>query len=153
MTDFLLLPALSRERVRRLVEVRGLEHIDAVLARGRGAIVVTPHFGSWDMAAAAAVAHGVRLTAVADRFGSQELDRAVVGAREKFGMKVVPVGVAAGRAVLNALRHNEVVALVCDLPKEGRNVAVSLCGQPALVPAGPAVLALRTGAPVVPITC
>lgn len=153
MADFLLLPALSQERIRRMVEVTGLQHIDAVLSRRRGAIVVTPHFGSWDMAAAAAVAHGVKLTAVADRYGDSALDRRVVGAREKFGMRVVPVGAGAGRAVLRALRRNEVVALVCDLPKEGRNVAVSLLGQPAMVPAGPAVLALRTGAPLVPITC
>jgi KDO2-lipid IV(A) lauroyltransferase len=153
MADFLWLPALSQERIREVVEVGGLENIDDALALRRGAIVVTPHFGNWDMAAAAAVAHGVRLTAVTDRFGDAALDRQVTGARQKFGMKCVPVGVEAGRAVLRALRDNEVVALVCDLPKEGRNVRVDLCGQPAMVPAGPALLALRTGAPLVPITC
>ena len=68
-------------------------------------------------------------------------------------MRVVPAGVAAGKAVLSALRRNEVVALVCDLPKEGRNVLVRMLGQLALVPAGPALLSLREGAPVVPITC
>jgi KDO2-lipid IV(A) lauroyltransferase len=67
---------------------------------------------------------------------------------------VVPLSVSAGKAVLTALRHGEVVALVCDLPpREGRTVTVRVCGQRAVVPAGPALLALRTGAPVVPIMC
>jgi KDO2-lipid IV(A) lauroyltransferase len=77
----------------------------------------------------------------------------VVAARERIGIKVVPLSVNAGRAVFGALRRNEVVALVCDLPKQGRNVPVRLCGQLAMVPAGPAHLAIRSRAPVVPITC
>jgi KDO2-lipid IV(A) lauroyltransferase len=69
-------------------------------------------------------------------------------------MNVVPLGVTAGKAVLTALRRNELVALVCDLPpKEGRSVRVRICGQEALVPAGPALLALRSGAPLVPFVC
>jgi KDO2-lipid IV(A) lauroyltransferase len=121
---------------------------------GRGAIVVTPHFGNWDIAAAAAASRGLRLTAVTEHFGDDALNQQVVAARERIGMKVVPLSVSAGKAVLTALRHGEVVALVCDLPpKEGRTVTVRVCGQDAVVPAGPALLALRTSAPVVPIMC
>jgi KDO2-lipid IV(A) lauroyltransferase len=56
--------------------------------------------------------------------------------------------------VITALRRNELVALVCDLPpKEGRSVRVRICGQEAVVPAGPALLALRSSAPVLPFVC
>ena len=153
IVDFLALSRLSRDDVMRMVDWRGWENIQDALALGRGVIVVTPHFGNWDMAAAAAAARGLQVSAVTDHYGDDDLNRRVTGARERFGVSVVPLGVNAGRAVLGALRRNEVVALVCDLAKDGRNVQVMVCGQQALVPAGPAVLALRSGAPVVPIMC
>jgi KDO2-lipid IV(A) lauroyltransferase len=153
MADFLLLSSLTPARIRKMVKIKGLEHVHAALEDGKGAIVVTPHFGNWDIAAAAAVVHGVPLVAVTDDFGSEAMNAAVVEARERIGMKVVPLDHGAGRAVLRALRANKVAALVCDLPKNGRNVEVLLCGQRAMLPAGPALLSLRSGAPIIPITC
>jgi lauroyl/myristoyl acyltransferase len=153
MADFLLLPRLGPEAIKRMVDVVGLVNVNAALSGRRGAIAVTPHFGNWDIAAAAALAHGVPVTAVTEQIGGEELNREVVRTRERMGMKVIPLTVSAGKSVLNALRRNEVVALVCDLPKEGRNILVQLCGQPAMVPAGPALLSLRSGAPLLPISC
>jgi lauroyl/myristoyl acyltransferase len=154
LMDFALLPSLSAEQVEAMVEWEGFEHIQRALAGGRGVIVVTPHFGNWDIAASAAVRRGLPVTAVTEHFGDNDMNARVVAARERIGMKVVPLSVAAGKAVLTALRHGEVVALVCDLPpREGRTVTVRVCGQDAVVPAGPALLALKTGAPVVPILC
>lgn len=153
LADFLLLPSLSAADVLDRVDVIGMENIFDGLKAGRGVIAVTPHFGNWDMAGAAAVAMGVPVTAVTERFGSESLNRRVVASRERAGVEVVPLGRGSGKAVLSALRRNRAVALVCDLPKEGRNLVVDLLGQRAEVPAGPAVLSLRTGAPIVPITC
>lgn len=154
LADFVLLPTLSRERVLQMVDWEGIEHIHRARELGKGVIVVTPHFGNWDIAAAATTAVGLPLTAVVEHYGTDDLNRRVIEARERIGMKVVPLGTTAGKAVLNALRRNELVALVCDLPpREGRAVRVRICGQPAVVPAGPALLALRTGAPVLPFVC
>ncbi|MDQ6748664.1 MAG: lysophospholipid acyltransferase family protein, partial [Candidatus Dormibacteraeota bacterium] len=153
MADFLMLAQLTRDEVMRMVDWRGWDNIQAALSHGRGVIVVTPHFGNWDVAAAAAAARGLKVTAVTDHYGDDDLNRRVTAARERAGIRVVPLSVAAGKAVLGALRRNEVVALVCDLAKDGRNVRVSVCGQTMMVPAGPALLALRSGAPVVPILC
>ena len=154
LADFVLLPTLSRERVVEMVDWEGIEHIHRARELGRGVIVVTPHFGNWDIAAAATTAVGLPLTAVTERYGTSDLNRRVVEARERIGMRVVPLGITAGKAVITALRRNELVALVCDLPpREGRAVMVRICGQQAIVPAGPALLALRTGAPVLPFVC
>jgi len=153
LADFLALSRLSRDDVMRMVDWRGWDHLQAALDGGRGVIVVTPHFGNWDMAAAAAAARGLKVTAVTDHYGDEDLNRRVTAARERFGVSVVPLTVNAGRSVLGALRRNEIAALVCDLAKEGRNVKVMVCGQQAMVPAGPALLALRSGAPVVPVMC
>lgn len=154
MADFMLLPSLTPAEIDAMVDWRGYQNIERALAGGQGVIVVTPHFGNWDIAAAAAARRGLPLTAVTERFGDEALNREVVAARERIGMKVVPLDVTAGRSVLTALRHGEVVALVCDLPpRGGRTVTVRVCGQDAVVPAGPPLLALKTGAPVVPIMC
>ena len=153
MTDFLLLSQLDRDQVMRMVDWRGWEHIRGALDEGRGAIVVTPHFGNWDMAAAAASARGLPVTVVTEHFGDDDLNTRVTAAREHMGVNVVPLSISAGKASLAALRRNEIVALVCDLAKDGRNVKVMVCGQQVMVPAGPAVMALRSGAPVVPIMC
>ena len=154
LADFMLLPSLSSEQIDAMVEWDGFENIQNALAQDRGVIVVTPHYGNWDIAAAAAVHRGLPVTAVTEHFGDNALNERVVAARERIGMKVVPLGVSAGKAVLTALRQGEVVALVCDLPpREGRTVTVRVCGQDAVVPAGPPLLALKTGAPVVPIMC
>jgi lauroyl/myristoyl acyltransferase len=153
IADFLVLSRLSPDDVMRMVDWRGWENIQGALDQGHGAIVVTPHFGNWDMAAAAAAARGLKVTAVTDHYGDEDLNRRVTAARERMGVNVVPLTPAAGRASLSALRRNEIVALVCDLAKDGRNVRVMLCGQQVMVPAGPAVMALRSGAPVVPIMC
>jgi KDO2-lipid IV(A) lauroyltransferase len=154
LADFVLMPSLTPQRVREMVDWDGIEHIHRAREGGKGVIVVTPHFGNWDIAAAATTALGLPVTAVTERHGTSDLNRRVVEARQRIGMNVVPLGVTAGKAVLTALRRNELVALVCDLPpKEGRSVRVRICGQDALVPAGPALLALRSGAPVVPFVC
>lgn len=153
LADFLMLAQLSRDDVMRMVDWSGWEDIQAALSGGRGVVVVTPHFGNWDVAAAAAAARGLKVTAVTDHYGDDDLNTRVTAARRRSGVNVVPLSVAAGRAVLSALRRNEIVALVCDLAKDGRNVRVRVCGQDLMVPAGPATLALRSGAPVVPILC
>ena len=154
LADFVLLPTLTPDRVHQMVEWEGIEHIHEARKQGRGVIVVTPHFGNWDIAAAATTALGLPLTAVTESYGSPDLNRRVIEARRRIGINVVPLGVTAGKAVINALRRNELVALICDLPpREGRSVRVRICGQDAVVPAGPALLALRTGAPVVPFVC
>ena len=154
LADFVLLPRLTPESVRRMVDWEGIDHIHQAREQGRGVIVVTPHFGNWDIAAAATTSVGLPLTAVTEHYGTSDLNRRVVAARERIGMKVVPLGISAGKAVVTALRRNELVALVCDLPpREGRSVRVTICGQQALVPAGPALLALRSGAPVLPFVC
>src|SRR5437764_314177 len=78
------------------------------------------------------------------------LNDAVLGARRRFGVKIVPVGRSAVRAITEALQSNAVVALVCDL-EQGPGVTVSFFGRKAVVPSGPAAFALKTGAALIPI--
>jgi KDO2-lipid IV(A) lauroyltransferase len=148
LADFLLIGALSPKQLLDRVEMEGLGHLDAALAGGRGCLIAMPHLGAWDMGGAAGGALGYRLVAVAEPFPGS-LNDAIVETREKFGVKVIMTGRSAVRQILDALRQNSVVCLVCDLPS-GQGIPVEFFGQRAMVAAGPASFAIKTGAPILP---
>jgi lauroyl/myristoyl acyltransferase len=148
LMDFVLMGSLSREEVVQRSSADGREHLDAALATGKGAIMAVPHMGSWDMAGSYAAALGYPIAAVAERFPGS-LTEAVVRTRRKFGLEVITLGRSAVRAITEALRTNHIVALLCDL-EQGPGVEVSFFGRRAIVPGGPAAIALKTGAALMP---
>jgi lauroyl/myristoyl acyltransferase len=148
MMDFLLLGSLSPEELGRRMSVDGRANLDAALARGRGAIMAVPHMGSWDMAGSYAAALGYSIWAVAERFPGS-LNDAVVATRQRFGLNVITLGRSAVRGITDALAANGVVALLCDL-EQGPGVDVRFFGRHAIVPGGPAAIAIKTGAALVP---
>ena len=148
LMDFVLMGSLAPAELMARVSVEGLEHLDAALARGRGAIMAVPHMGSWDMAGSYAGALGYRISAVAERFPGS-LNDAVIKTRQSFGLDVITLGRSAVRAITEALQANRVVALLCDL-EQGPGVSVRFFGRTATVPGGPAAFALKTGAALIP---
>lgn len=147
--DFLVLESLvSRTRAAPgMVESGPLQR---ALADHRAAIVVTPHFGNWDLGAAMTATAGRPVFAVADRFGPPAVDRRVRATRERVGVAVIPSGPASGREALRALRRGNVLCLAADFDHQGSGVAVTFLGRRVSFPAGPAVLALRTASPILP---
>jgi lauroyl/myristoyl acyltransferase len=148
LLDFMLIGSLTPEDLLKRMSFDGRESLDAALAKGRGAIMAVPHMGSWDMAGAAAGALGYPISAVADRFPGS-LNDAVVRTRSRFGLNVIMLGRAAVRSITQALAANSIVALLCDL-EQGPGVDVRFFGQRAVVPGGPAAIALKTGAALLP---
>jgi KDO2-lipid IV(A) lauroyltransferase len=148
LADFVLMGSLEPDDLLRQITFEGLEHVDAALAQGRGAIMAVPHMGSWDMAGSWAAAKGYSVFAVAERFPGS-LNNAVVDTRQRFGLNVIPLGRSAVRAITDALRSNGVVALLCDL-EQGPGVDVRFFGRGAVVPGGPAAIAIKTGAALLP---
>jgi lauroyl/myristoyl acyltransferase len=147
LMDFVLMGSLTPDELIARVTIEGREHLDAGLARGRGVIIAAPHMGSWDMAGSFAGALGYKISAVAEHFPGS-LNDAVVQTRQRFGMNVIMLGRAAVRAITDALRDNRIVALLCDL-EQGPGVDVRFFGRHAIVPGGPAALALKTGAALI----
>src|SRR5256886_391211 len=148
LTDFVLLGDLSKEEVLNRVGVERLSLLDEALEKGRGVILALPHMGSWDMAAAFGAAAGYDMLAVAERFPGS-LDEAIVRNRNRFGLGVITVGRSAVRQIREALSANRFVALVCDL-EQGPGVEVRFFGRRAIVPGGPAAIAVKTGAALMP---
>jgi phosphatidylinositol dimannoside acyltransferase len=144
LLDFLLMGSLTKEELIERTGIDGREHVDAALARGRGVILALPHMGSWDNTGSYGGALGYPITAVTGRFPGS-LDDAVVKTRQRYGLQVLLVGRPAVREIIQALNANRIVGLVCD-QEEGPGVEVRFFGRRALVPGGPAALALKTGA-------
>ena len=150
LADFVRFPSLTPDELRAAVEGDdAFAALDCALERGRGAVIVCMHFGNWDLGAGAAAARGYPLTAVVETFEDTRLDAMVVGSRERLGMTVVKME-KAGPSLVKSLRRNGLLALLIDRPVRTEGVKVRFFGEEVEVPAGPARLALLTGAQVVP---
>jgi KDO2-lipid IV(A) lauroyltransferase len=142
------LPHLSPKAVQRGMRVEGYQHLVAGLEAGNGVILALPHLGGWEWAGRWLVDRGHGLTVVVEQLDPPELFDWFVGLRERLGMHVVPLGAGAGREVLAALKRNEIVCLLCDRDIQRTGIDVEFFGEHTTIPAGPATLALRTGAPL-----
>lgn len=138
---------MSPEEVRQRTTVSGLAVLEDALAAGRGAVLFTGHFGSWEMAGAALAARGIPLDVVAQRQANPLLDALITGAREGVGMRVIERS-RAPRQALRALREGRAVGFLADQDARRSGVFVPFFGRPASTHRGPAILALRAGAPV-----
>ena len=144
------LPTLSVATVERGWTVTGYEHIVAGLAAGNGVILVLPHLGGWEWAGRWIADQGHEITVVVERIEPPELFDFFVDLRSDLGMHVVPLGPDAGRTVTRALRDNHVVCLLADRDLQGGGPEVEFFGECTTLPAGPATLSLRMGAPILP---
>jgi KDO2-lipid IV(A) lauroyltransferase len=128
----------------------GVGHAEEAFAAGNGVIMALPHLGGWDFGGAWFATAGYPATVVVERLEPPELFEWFVEFRRSLGLAVVPHGPKAGTAVLQALKRNELVGLVCDRDLERTGVEVDFFGERTTLPAGPATLALRTGAALLP---
>jgi KDO2-lipid IV(A) lauroyltransferase len=152
MYEFFRLPHLSREELLSAVEIVGKEHLANCVARGRGVIIVTAHIGNWELAAVAVARLGYALHAVA----GVQLSRWLTGAVRdtKTELSITTISPEDGfRKIIRALEHNDPVALVVDGNLYAHGQTVEWFGRESQFPAGPGVLAQRTGALVMPAYC
>ena len=127
-----------------------VNHVTEALELGKGCIFALPHMGGWEWAGRWMTDQGYKMTVVVEAIEPPELFEWFVDLRQKLGMTVVPLGPKAAGAVIRALKDNEVVCLLCDRDIDRGGVQVEFFGETTTLPAGPAMLGLRTGAPVLP---
>jgi len=145
------LPGTSPEALDAGMSFDGLHHIENAIDRGIGPIMALPHLGGWEWGGfwlASTYRH--RMTVVVEALEPPELFEWFVALRQSFGMNVVPLGHGAGTAVANAIKNVDIVCLLCDRDLTGKGIEVEFFGERTTLPAGPATLALRTGAPLLP---
>jgi lauroyl/myristoyl acyltransferase len=145
------LPVEVRDaNVARYFTIGGYEHITAGVAAGRGTILALPHLGGWEWAGAWMALQGHDLLAVVEPVEPPELFDWFAAQRNAIGLDIVPLGPDVAARVARALRDNEIVCLLCDRDLTGDGVEVEFFGERTRLPAGPATLALRTGAALLP---
>lgn len=147
--DTFRLPDWSKKRILETVTVTN-EHllIDAIEAK-TGVIVAVPHAGNWDHAGAYFCAKGIRLVTVAERLKPEKLFLRFLAYREAMGMEVLPLDGRVLSTLEERLNQGALVALVSDRDLSRSGIEVDFFGGTARMPAGPALLALRTKAPLI----
>jgi KDO2-lipid IV(A) lauroyltransferase len=126
--------------------IEGEDHLRRAMAQGRGVIIALPHIGSWEWGGAMVAKIGFPMTAVAEQLEPPEMFEWFVEKREAVGIHIVPLDKSAGKRLITTLREGGLVGLLCDRDLAGDGIEAALVGRTATVPAGPATLALRTGA-------
>ena len=145
-----VLPTHSAQQVIDLFEdVQGWSIVEERLSLGKGLIVVTGHLGNWELGGAYLAARGIPIDVVARHMANPLFDRYLTSTRQRIGMTVVH-DEAAVRRVPRSLRDGRAVAFLVDQGAVGlASTWVPFFGRYAKTPRGPAVFALRSGAPIV----
>lgn len=152
------LPSMDHRRLAQKIDelFLGADNIDAALAVGRGAVLALPHSGNWDMAGVWLAQTRGTFTTVAERLKPESLYRRFIAYRESLGFEVLPLsgGDRPPFEVLSErLRANRVVCLMAERDLTRTGVEVDFFGEPTRMPAGPAKLAIETGAALCAAHC
>lgn len=146
--EVLALPSWSTDEIRDRVATTG-EHYARAAYAGPGVVVALPHLGNWDLAGAWAGLSGFAVTTVAENLGPAEF-AAFTAIRARLGMEVLRHDDPAVLGTLiEAVRRGRMVCLVSDRDLIGSGVPVRFAGHPVTMPAGPALIARRTGATLI----
>lgn len=145
LVDFFRFMRTDSEEIRARVRFDRWAEIEAGRT-GNGIIFVTMHFGNWDVGAARLAIQDFPVSAIADTFPNHRVNRLVLDSRRHLGMNVIPAE-RMGPGILRALRNNDVVAVLIDVPTPG-GVEVEFFGDTIAVSDGPARIALRAGSTV-----
>jgi phosphatidylinositol dimannoside acyltransferase len=150
--DTFRIRTMPKDEFNARLRLVGLEHVDRALEAGRGAICVLPHLGNWDAGGHWFGGNGYRIAAVAEELRPRRLYELFINHREELGMRVVGLEKDAhvGQQLKQLLAENWMIALVADRDLSGRGIEVEMFGARRRVPAGPALLSLTSGAPILP---
>jgi phosphatidylinositol dimannoside acyltransferase len=147
--DTFRLPDWSKERIIKTTSVTNEHLLTDAIAAGTGVIVAVPHAGNWDHAGAYFCAKGIRLVTVAERLKPEKLFLKFLAYRQAMGMEVLPLDGRVLSTLEERLNEGALVALVSDRDLSRSGIEVDFFGGTARMPAGPALLALRTNAPLI----
>lgn len=145
---FRVIPLINDDYIKENVKIEGLEHIKEVLNRGKGVILLTAHIGNWELGAVLVAKMGFPILGVALPHKQKLVNDLFNVQRERSGVTVVTPNIAIRRC-LEKLRANEAVALVADRDFGPHGLEMDFLGRRALLPKGPAILSLKTGAGIV----
>jgi len=147
--DTFRFPDWSTQRILGTVTINDESILMDAVAAGTGAIVTLPHCGNYDHAAAYFCARGAKIVTVAEHLKPEKLFKKFMQYRSDFGMESLPLDGRVIPTLMQRIRSGCVIALAADRDLSKSGIDVNFFGGPARMPAGPALLAIRTGAPLI----
>jgi KDO2-lipid IV(A) lauroyltransferase len=145
------LPGTPPEVLDAGMRLEGFDQVDTAIAAGTGAILALPHLGGWEWAGFwVATVRNYPVSVVVEAVEPPELADWFGELRRSFGMEIIMLGPGAGSATAKALQGNRVLCLLSDRDINGGGIPVEFFGETTTLPGGPATLALRSGAPLLP---
>lgn len=148
--DLFRVGRMTPDEIEATVQVEGWEHLGRALAEGGGAIFFSAHFGNVDLVMQVTCARGVPTTAPVEHTRPERLFQYARSLRESHGMKLIPAdGPMMG--LYRALKRGELVGLAADRDSTNSGRVIKFFGVPARLPDGAVRVALRTGAPLMPV--
>lgn len=148
--EFIQIPSLTYEKALEFITPEHRERLDRCLADGRGIVLLASHFGNWELMAASGALAGYKISAVARPLDDPDLDGIVREIRESSGLQIIARRTSAF-SIVKKLKRNEIVGILADQNTRRDNVFVDFFGIKAATTPGPAGLALRTGAHLLPV--
>jgi KDO2-lipid IV(A) lauroyltransferase len=146
--EFMKLGSSTKEKIIARCDLSGFELLDEALARGKGALLLTGHFGNWEMFGSVLAYRGYPFSCIVREQKNGLTDQVINRIRSRSGAVIIPLGVSV-RGVIRDLRANRFVAIVADQDAGRDGVFVDFFGRPASTSPGVAALALKTGAAII----
>ena len=147
--EFMQFPRMNLKHIQQYVSFEGVQHAEQALAEGKGAIILTGHFGNWELLAAGISATIAPLTPIVRTLRSPRLNALVSSYRERAGYATIDRDTGI-RHALRCLKRNELLGIVADVDTHVSGVFVDFFGKPAYTPYSPVAIALKTGAAILP---
>jgi len=148
VAEFARLSMLNSQNVDSLVDVEGYDVLDQVIQGGRGGIVVSGHFGNWELMGASAAVNGYPVAYVVTTQRNKRVELMMDRMRESAGVKIIKRREAL-KGIIKALKENKLIAILSDQDTHEAGVFVEFFGRLASTPKGAAMFAQRTGAPII----
>ena len=147
--DTFRFPGWSNQKILDSVTATNENLLKDPVAAGTGVIVALPHSGNWDHAGAYFCAQGIPLVSVAERVKPEKLFQKFLTYRQAMGMEILALDSNTLPTLSERLNEGKLIALVADRDFSKSGVEVDFFSKKAKMPIGPAVLSLRTGAPLI----
>ena len=149
--DLLSIPRMDPKRFwDEQLTIEGVHYLVEARESGRGAVMVTGHFGSPELAVQGLASQGLRLYSLTEPLQPQALSDFTIWLRSRHGHEYRPVGFGGIKGAILCLRKGGIVALMLDRDVAGTGVPMEFCGAMTVMPLGAVDLAMRTGADLVP---
>ncbi len=140
---------IDKAYIEKNIKVNGIEFIDQALEKKKGGILLTAHMGNWELGGAVINMLGYPIIAIALPHKERPVNDLFNEQRQARGMTIIPTNTAIRRCI-ETLKKNGLVALLADRDFGANGEVLDFLGKKAMIPRGPAVFSVKTGAPIIP---